>query len=131
MKALHPLLNALRAAIGSDLKAAAMAVYPRSTPETARSNLSRVLDGTKNIPPELLDYALDSPGRQALLDYFEARARQDPAQLRSEANDLLRTVAKQLELAFDRLDQADEAEGRERRPPIRVETVRDRAGRVA
>lgn len=119
----HPLLDALAASLAGFQKSAASEVWPGLSESSQKSRLSRVLDGSLAIPPELLDAALNGPHRSVLLDYFSACGADDPSTLRREVMGELVRLRGQLELAFDRLERADEAERRvpEHRRMVRAE----------
>ena len=125
---IHPLYAVLREAVGPNIKTVAQDVWPESTPETARANLTKVLQGNGNIPAALFDIALQKPG-MVLLRYCEEKAKADPAQLRQKALARLESIEAALSAVREELGDADEQEEfAARLKPIPARTPSRRAG---
>ena len=117
---IHPLYDILKEIVGENQKAVAHDVWPESTQATAEASLTKVLQGDGNIPPGLLDLALQKPRRRLLLDYVEGKAAADPAALRQKALDRMVAIAEDVASVKEMLGEADELESLERRV-VRVE----------
>lgn len=121
------LLDALRASLQGNLKAAAMSIYSTSE-QDAGSRMSKWWTGALNPPAAAYVLGLRGPNPGPLLDVLADLAgaewtprTRDAAELRAEALEALANVSEQLEHIADELRDADTAELRgERRGPHKV-----------
>ena len=114
----HPFLDALRQALDGCQKQAACAIYPDLSIEDASARVSKVLAGRLNVPADLIDFALQGPHREPLLDYCRDRAERDPREIRRRLAADIEAMRDQLEQVVDGLAEADELE---RAAPIKIQ----------
>ena len=121
-----PLLEALDESLAGAKKQAALAVYPEASEREAGSRLARILAGELNLPPALLQVALEGSNPGPLREYLAALGQQDPTRVREKALVLLEHVAEELRAIRVHLEGATELERRmvRLRPPREKELRR-------
>jgi len=121
------LLRALDDSLSGWKKQAALTLWPKATEQEAGSRLSRVLSGELNLPPGLLQIALQGANPGPLREYLEMLFRQDSELVRERMLGLLDRMAGELEAIRVEIEREREAP---RRQPVRVRMRRQEIQRA-